>query len=350
MGYFLPEEATLPADTELASQAYERAKEAFQALEFESVRENARTAIRLYKAQIESSGSHEGYVETLHLLAATELFDNQQAAATRAMADAVVFDRRPPSKKLFNPAVQQLHQKVLVAKDRGAVMLRARPGALIWFNGRLRGFASGKITRRPGLYWVRISRPGHAPWLEWVRVHSGQTQTLTTTLRPMEGAESESMRLLREATSQPTPPPELAATAREAGAQQILLVSALAPCEAARCRILINWAAERRWLRRGEALFAGDPAATASQLLGARAPTPSMAGAMGRQPIAVERSCRSDSDCVHGQECEEGRCQRTSSVASKWWFWTIVGVVAAGAAAGVAVPLLLPDAPVIEVK
>jgi hypothetical protein len=69
-----------------------------------------------------------------------------------------------------------------------------------------------------------------------------------------------------------------------------------------------------------------------------------------RPPEAIGGSltrCQADDECEGEDEvCREGRCVIIQTggtrIWEQWWFWTVLGVVVAGAAAGTAAFLLVP--------
>lgn len=345
--YTLPQKPPPAAESPQADALVTKAFKAFQNLDFATVREQVGQALALYKKHIEAGGSTAGYVHALHLLAAAELFDGQQEAALRAMKDAVLFDREPPPKKLFNPTVQQLHEKVLAESDQtGKLRCDSEPAALVFTNGRLAGPSGQALALKPGLQLITVFRPGFNPKTRWVRVRAGQTDQQKLALTKGGPGEPPEVTALRKEVDG-IAPGEATAQARQAsGAEQLILIAARPGCKPASCTVRLRWAAESGWKRTAEASVGDDVDATAKALLEGESTTAAAVGSGDGQT----RTCTMDSQCFMGQKCIGGVCRRAESVTRKWWFWTLIVAAAAGVATAIAVPLTLSDSAVIQVK
>ena len=125
----------------------------------------------------------DGYVKTLHFLAATAHFSGKVKKAFKYMNDAVLFNSNPPDKEIFNPDILRLHQQILAERSpKGKLILESTPPSLVWFNNVLAGLAQGKLEMRSGLYLVKYYRPGYMPRMRWIRVHPHRKRELATTL------------------------------------------------------------------------------------------------------------------------------------------------------------------------
>ncbi|MCC6746993.1 MAG: hypothetical protein IT371_04995 [Deltaproteobacteria bacterium] len=319
-----------------------RAAKSFEMLDLQVAREQAGKALELYKQLMRAGGSAAGYVRAQHLLAAAALFDGDNVAAQRAMADAILFDERPPPKKQFNPTVQQLHAQVMAqAKEAGraTLELRSEPAGLLWLDGAFRGSADGSVSVRPGQHLVLVFRPGHASWTRWLRVDKGQTRAVEAQLSPGGPGEPPLVPSVRQETLAPTPGRAVAQALELLEGRELVVVGAAAGCTPAKCTVTLHWAGASRWLRRREASYTGAAGAAARALLSSEAPGPSPAPSPAPAP--------SPGPC-DGEACPDERPR--VSIWKRWWFWTAIGAGLAGAAVGIAVPLSRPKTPIIEVR
>ncbi|MCA9672584.1 MAG: hypothetical protein KC503_43620 [Myxococcales bacterium] len=327
-----------------AETAYNTAVKAFEMLDFANVRKSAGEALGHYKNLVKAGSGGAGYVKTLHLLAAACLFDGDNAGAFKAMNDAVIFSRTPPSKKRFNPTVQGLYRKV-VAQSRdehaGSLKLSISPPAVIWLNGRFIGPATGTLRARAGLYLIDVYRPGHVPWLKWFRVRVDKTRALTIALKkaPVSGESGLTKLLRREAKSSPGAGVQTALG--RFGGDEIVLLDADPGCTPTRCTVRMRRGKGATWTKSSQTTYTGDAKAAVDALLGGGAGT-QIAGGFGQ--------CTNDTECGPNERCIDAKCSRPSSIVRKWWFWTLIGVAAGGVAAAIAIPLSRPDGPVIEVR
>lgn len=353
LAYPLPVAAPPKKSSKRAAKLVKQAFEGFQMLEFSSVRKKAKKAMKIYKDELKAGAPPANYIEAAHLLAAAELFDGKETEAFKRMNDAVIWDRSPPAKKKFNPTVQALHSKVLAETEHtGSLTLNVKPDALLWLNRRLQGPAHGKIEVRAGLYLARIARPGYATWRLWVRVHPGQNRDIGVQLKKAPTPESPALLALRrEARS--VPGPAVAQLTTDFEADETLLVGAKDGCTPVSCTIMLRWAKGSSWKQQNEIAWRPkDPTATAKMLLAeeAQRTQPSLVPTPSGNPTSKERRCMLDSQCYNNERCSGGVCKRTTSITSKWWFWTIIGVAAAGVVTAIAVPLAQPSNPVIELR
>lgn len=347
-----PPVPTTAVDTQGALEALEQAVEAFQSLDFDRVRQHATAALELLRAEVASGQGGDGYVDALHLLAATEFFDGQQEAAERAMGDAVIFDPRPPAQDRFNPTVQQFHQQVLQQSSVEAhLSVTSSPDALLWLNRRLVGPASETRALRPGLYWVNIYRPGYRPWRDWVRVEPGEPRQLAVTLvadsEQREAALVTATRRRAEGRALPEAASELL---RTEGATELIVVDARPGCGARHCTIVVGHGRAGRWATDTTAPVARPLEATAARLLVGTGWGPPGTGLGADGQGAGLKTCLSDNECPLQLRCRRGVCQHRRSVTRRWWFWTAIGVSAAAVAVGAALPFMLPEKITIEVR
>lgn len=356
--YILPSERTDPAQLERARALLDKALQAYQTLHFDEVRARARRALARFEKVIEADGPVDGYVATLHLLAATNLVDGHKDDAVRAMRDAVVFSQSPPRTDRYNPRIQRLHTRLLTEGEQSTLRLKSAPRALIWLDGKIAGLAEGSIRLRAGRHWIRIFRPGYAPWLEWVRIEPGDANELSPTLSPLPANEAALLTDVRRSTTAEAPNAAVAQASKQLGSKDLIFVGAVEPdCPPTRCAITMHWASDGRWVGVAQSVYSGHPDTVANSLLvkasvPAAGDRPADGFVAGGPPQGDQaRSCVSDGDCGAHQRCADGRCARIVPLTRKWWFWTLVGVAAGGVAASIAVPLATAQgAPVIEIR
>ncbi|MBW2732903.1 MAG: hypothetical protein JRH20_10970 [Deltaproteobacteria bacterium] len=337
--------------TRLARKYLRKAKQSYKVLELDSVRKSAHKALKLYKEEIKRGAKPDGYVETLHYLGAAETVDGNEGAGFKWMNDAYLFIERAPNSKISNPQVQAMYAKVSGADDHiGSLNVQVTPGALLWLNNTLHGAARGKIEIRAGLYLLRIGRPGYLTYEKWMRVRNGKTRDVVIRLQKGPTVEPTTMvQLRKEIESAPGPSTLLLAT--DHGAAEVLVVGAGASCGPSRCPVKMRWARAGSWIQSRNINSTDGPPVVARRLLktddddGATEPR-----SAGLFPIDNALQCRDDVQCLSEQRCINGRCEAAVSVTRKWWFWTIIGVVAAGAGATTAILLTRPENPVLEVR
>jgi hypothetical protein len=341
-----------------AGKLMKKAYKSFQMMEYDKATANAEKALQIEKG-LAKEGRIAGYVEAQHLIAAATFFGGNTGQAQRAMNDAYLADPRPPPKKHFSPQIQDLYKQVAGQAVPGTVRLGSTPpGALIWFHKKLIGAAQGSIRIRAGLYLVRAFLPGHGVYQRWFRVHPHHTRDLLTALKKDGTQESDTMSVLRDEATEEEPGGSLSQVALDAGATETILLTSNKACKPTRCRITACWVKEGRWKQRRRGVFNG---ANAKKLattllgrprLGVTSPTQPKPATFAAVQQADEgyRPCDLDSQCGINEKCVGGRCQAPSSIARKWWFWTLIGVGVAAASVAIVLPLTRPEAPVINVE
>lgn len=158
---------------------------AFENLDFQGAHKYANEALLKFKDNI--STSKDGYVQTLHLIAAIYLLEGNKERAKTTMNDAILFSKEPPSEKKFNPSFQTFYKSVLDGTHnigQGSVKLTCSPKAMVAFNGILHGPAQGLITLRAGSYFVKIYQPGDSPWHKWIQIKPDKITNITVFLSP----------------------------------------------------------------------------------------------------------------------------------------------------------------------
>jgi hypothetical protein len=339
-----------------AAKLLKKALSAYELMEYDKVKAATDEALKIYKEILKGGTADEGYVACLHIIAASALLNGDAKDAFHAMNDAFVYDQRPPSKKQFNPSVQELFEQVRVeSPGKGTVVLGSTPPALVWFNGVLHGLAQGQVRLRAGLYLARFYAPGHIPTQRWIRVSANQTRNLSATLTRDEGAmEDENLQRLREEVLGAEPGPTTNQLTTDYDATELILIVAGKACTEASCTILLRWGKEGSWLRRTKAVYVPKQAdATAATLLGLKPPTvaPPPPPGVTPPPPPTAAACTYDSQCSVNEKCRGGSCARVTPLTHKWWFWTAIVAGAAAISLGVALPLTLkPEPSVIEVK
>lgn len=341
-----------------ADKLMSKAHKDFQMMEYEKAIASAEKALQIYK-DLAKHGKRAGYVEAQHLIAAAAFFGGKSLEAQRAMNDAFLAQAQPPTRR-FSPQIQDLYKQVVGQVSAGTVRLGSTPpGALVWFHGKLIGPAEGSVRIRAGLYLVRGFLPGHKPYQRWFRVHPDQTRDLLIKLRKDGTPESDTMTALREEASGEEPGSTLSQVALDAGATETILLTSAKSCRSTRCRITARWVREGRWWQRRTGVFTGANAeALATALVGRRLPLVASPAAPKPAPYAPVpppvdrgyRACDLDSQCGINEKCVGGRCQAPSSIARKWWFWTLIGAGVAAVSVAIVVPLTRPEAPVINVE
>ncbi len=338
-----------------AAAKLKRAQSAFEMMEYDKVKTLAEDALKLYKDLLKAGASTEGYVASLHLLAATAQLQGDAKESWKHMNDAFLFDQRPPSKKVFSPQVQEFYDQVKNEPPRkGTLTLSSTPPALVFFNGKLFGMARGKATIRAGLYLTRFYLPGYGSRLRWVRVEPNQDRPLGAELERDESPEEENVGELRQEVEAAEPGPATNQAVVDFGAEEVVVVTGGDGCAAqgSRCPVELRWAKEARWIKQGKAEHTvGRADDTAAVLLGERVKTVVTPPPTDpNPPVTPERTCAFDSDCGVKERCKGGRCLVPRRVTRTWWFWTLVGVGVAGITAAIVVPLTGPARPTIEVR
>jgi hypothetical protein len=289
-------------------------------------------------------------VECQHLMAAAALFDGENKKAYKAMYDAILFDPKAPSAKLFSPQVQELYDQVTAEPPgKGFLRLSANTDAMVWFNGSLFGLMRGKAELRGGLYLVRVFRPGYAIWQKWLRVHPGSERELVVVLTKNDSKESDVLPMLRQETAEAVPGQAVQQLALENVATEVILVVAGQGCVESRCPIGLYWAKDDKWVRKVGVVHAGDVQATVEQLLAGEG-LPPLEGVAASANRRTEKGCTLNRDCGIKEKCVAGRCVEDQPVTRTWWFWTIVGGVAAGVVLAIAIPVATRQGPILEVR
>jgi len=346
-----PEPADRKSQERHGNKLLKKAFAAYDLMEYGQVNTLANEALQIFKGLLREvpTESGEGFLTCLHLLAASALLQGESRSAVQFMNDAVIFDPRPPSKRVFSPAVQELYEQVRAEPPApGTVVLESSPKALVWFNGALQ-VASGRVALRAGLYLVRFYAPGCTPSQRWVRVQSQQERTIKVSLTADGQPEAELVVRLREEARSPEPGPAIVQAALDLSADEVLLVSSVDDtCVASKCELRLDWLKEGRWHRRQQASFSKQAEVTAAALRGATLPASAPA------PFSLTsdglRACTLDNQCLMDERCRDGRCVRPRMVTRTWWFWTLVGAATAGVVLAIALPLTRPQGPVIEVR
>lgn len=338
-----------------AAAKLKRAQSAFEMMEYDKVKTLAEDALKLYKDLLKAGAPTEGYVASLHLLAASAQLQGDAKEAYRYMNDAFLFDEKAPSKKVFSPQVQEFFDQVKnEPPKRGTLTLSSKPAGLVFFNGKLFGLARGKATLRAGLYLVRAYLPGHASKLRWVRVEPHQDRAFSVELEADQSPEEENLAKLREEVKAAEPGPATNQAVVDYGADEVVVVTGGDGCGAqgSRCPVELRWAKEARWIKQRKAEHVvGRADDTAAALLGQPVKKLVVSPPPGDNPaLPTERSCNFDSDCGVKERCRSGRCAEPRRVTRTWWFWTLVGVGVAGITAAIVVPLTQPPRPTIEVR
>ena len=340
-----------------AARLLKKAHSAYELMEYDKVKAATDEALKIYKELLKGGTADAGYVACLHMVAASAQLQGEAKEAFRAMNDAFVYDQQPPSKKQFNPSVQELFEQVRVeSPGKGTVVLGATPPSLVWFNGVLHGLAEGKARLRAGLYLARFFAPGHIPTQRWIRVTANQTRNLSATLTRDEGAiEDENLQRLREEAKGAEPGPTTNQLTTDHEATELVLLVTGKACTEARCTILLRWAKDGSWLRRSKAVYAANQAdSAAAVLLGLKppaAPPSPVPGVTPPPPPPSATPCTYDSQCSVNEKCKGGYCARVTPLTHKWWFWTAIVAGAAAVSLSVALPLTLqPQPSVIEVR
>jgi hypothetical protein len=357
LAYFapeLPEPADLKAKEKQASKLMKKAFASFDLMEYDKVKTTAGEALKIYKDLLKHhpGASPEGYLTCLHLMAASASLNGDTKEAFQTMSDAVIFDPRPPSKKVFNPAVQELYEQVRAeAPAQGTVVMQSATPAMVWFNGNLHGLAAGKASLKAGLYLARFYAPGFSPTQRWIRVQAHQEKPLKVTLESDPQPENENVARLRDEARAAEPGPAVSQASLDLGADEVILLAAAKTCVVGKCNVRLAWLKDGRWYRRRLAGYAGQPEVTAAALTGAKvAPTvPTVVGQPGVTPDTT-RGCNMDNECPMDERCKSGRCVRPRSITRTWWFWTLVGAATVGVTLAIVLPLTRPSGPVIEVR
>jgi hypothetical protein len=349
LGYPLPRRSPPEELTAKANRLLEQATQAREQADGGLLQSKAKAAMQSQKKLIKQGGPAPGYVQALQLYAEGALREKDRVEAIKALQDALLFDRQAPL-DTFSPKLKSLHHELQsgsLATPNGTVKIATTPGALLFLNGRFMGRAKGNHNLPIGLYLIYIYRPGYLPWHHWYRVRPNQERELTIALSPDEAAAGDTTQDLRlEAAA--TAPGNAVSSARSLfSADEVVLVAAASSCSVGRCPIQLRWAQGSSWKAQTDVIHRNDARQSAEDLLRSGGPTPPTGlGGVG-SGINV---CTLHSQCPKKHRCINNRCVQSSPLSEKWWFWTIVGVVAAGAATGLAVGLTRPERPIIEIR
>ena len=360
---FPPQAAPSKKELREVKRLHGLVKRAFGQMSYAKVDKLAGKLRDLEKDLLKKGRRAKGYVKTLHFLAATAHFAGRVKKAFKFMNDAVLFDNSPPKKEIFNPDILRLHQRVLAERSAvGKLTLTSKPSGLIWFNNVLAGLAEGTLQKPAGLYMVKYYRPGHMPRMRWIRIKPNRKRKLDTVLNLDASPEMEVVGQLRVEAAAKEPGAVVQKLTLEQAAIHVAVVGAKEGCNATRCTINVSWAEEDTWRQKKSALLKGDLHELALKLIpkvklrtdlldegDEDKPKKPKKPKKPMNPLLVS-ACITSSQCAAHHRCENGRCIKFTSVTRKWWFWTIVGAVAVGAVVGIAVPLGMPDNPVIEVQ
>jgi len=369
---YFPFPASPPPSKRSVRKAVKLRKQLRRAFDQMAYAKAARLADKLRdieKDMMKRGRGSKGYVAALHYLAAIAQSNDKIKKSFKYMNDAVLFNNKPPSKATFNPEVLRLHQRVMAERSAaGKLTLESSPAGLIWFNNTLEGLAVGKLKKPAGLYLVRYFRPGHIPRKRWVRVKAHRERDLATVLNKDESPEPEIIGQLRKDAKGKDPGDTIKKLALEQASIHVVLVGATRGCKPDKCTISVAWAEEDVWKLKKKARLKGDVKKVALSLmpelkLRATQPDEDEQQEIARQKAEKEKKrrklaatpltvsqCITNSQCPARHKCEAGRCVKHVPVTKKWWFWTIVGAAVVGATVGIAVPLSMPDSPVIEVR
>jgi hypothetical protein len=344
-----PDPPVAKAKEKQAQKSLEKVLRAFENMEYDKVGELSNDALQQYKQLLKDGVGKEGYVQCQHLMAAAALFEGASKKAFKAMFDAILFDSKAPSTKLFSPQVQELFDQVTAEPPaKGTLRLSSVPEAMVWFNGVLHGPMRGKAALRAGLYLARVYRPGYSVWQKWLRVHASQERDLAVALTKMEAPESGVLKSLRQETAEEVPGQGVQQLALENVATEVILIVAGQGCTETRCPLGLYWSKDDKWIRKVGGTYAGNVPAAVDQLLtGAGLPPVHLVVA----PTGVSgQACTLDSQCAMKEKCRSGRCVYERPVTRTWWFWTIVGAVAVGTTLAIAIPVATRQGPVLEVR
>ena len=331
-----------------AERWFKRLRTAYEFMEYDKVLKYADETLKALRALLAAGQESDDYVRALHFCAAAALLEGDETAAAQFMNDAVLFDPRAPSAKLFNPSVQELYRRVRTQKPAmGTVEVSTSPPALIWFNGRLHGLAEGKVTLPAGTYLVRGYLPGYASVFRWLKVTAGEEQSFSTSLPEDASSVEETIPKLREEATGSEPGATINQAGLDLGVRQLILITAGADCSSDRCPMELHWVKKAKWARRTKATYTGRADRVAALLLGLSLETPSsgptLAGGAGG-------TCTADSQCAAKHRCTDGRCTEIKPLTRTWWFWSLVGVATVGATLAIVLPLTSGERPVIEVR
>jgi hypothetical protein len=312
-----------------------RGEERFQAglalydgLEFKKAEAAFLDAARELRSAIERGGQPRGYVRTLHYLGASCLFDSRKAAALSHFSDAIAFaPSERPDAKVFSPEVVAAFDEAgRAARGTLKVSLRGNEVGEVIVNRRWRGVSPVALTGlAPGHQLVEVRRAGRAPVLLWKKISAGGEATAEVELSLPESqaayrsAEASALKELAEGK----PGAGVASLLGLLQAGAVVLVSRQDGTTRA------AWAEGGAWTRRYQGkVEEGREPVFAEGLLAAG---------------AVASGCQSSSECVAGEACSSGRCVAGASgstpIYRRWWFWTAIGAVAAGATVGLVVGL-----------
>jgi hypothetical protein len=352
LAYLAPQDSddkTSKAKEKAADRLFKRLRSAYEFMEYDKVLKHADETLKALRALLATGRESDDYLRALHFCAAAALLQGDEATAAQFMNDAILFDPRAPSSKLFNPSVQELHRRVSARRPaKGTVVVSTSPPALLWSNGRLQGLAEGKVILPAGSYLLRAYLPGYTSVYRWLTVTAGEEQSFGASLSEDVASEEEGMQKLRAEATGSEPGAAVNQAGLDLGVKQLILITAGSDCSSERCPMELHWARDAKWERKARATYAGRADLVAASLLG-----PSLEASPSSSPalLGVGGRCTADSQCGARQRCSDGRCAAVKPFTRTWWFWSLVGVATVGATVGVVLAFTSGgERPVIEVR
>jgi hypothetical protein len=224
----------------------------------------------------------------------------------------------PYPKGSLSPEMERfvaLTRRSLDSKAPGTLSVDARVGARVWVDGVARGKAPLTVQLAPGLHHLRVAHPGSRPQGVLQRVSSGTVARAKVYLRLLSPAERLARLRATRAAGKPITLAQLSALddPRLAGRLWLQLQSRAGTPRRATLRSL-----------------SGTDARTALRCAGPT--TAAIAGCLDGKLRELERPTSRPNSTTK-------RVASSAPFYKRWWFWAIVGGVAAGAATGLAVGL-----------
>ncbi len=306
-----------PSPSDEGDKLFAQGREAYDNLDFDAANK-ALTEAAVYFIKRPNAAKAEQLAEIFLFLGASELQNGAKAAALKEFARALQMNPAlAPDPKYFGNDVQMAFataQKEMSKRPKGVLTVESEPaGAEVEAFGLAYGMTPiGDIELPAGRYMVRVTRPGFAPGAAFPEVIGGQTADVKI---PLEGApdyvaaRARAEKLIgRQAFATDALPPGAVDVAKTMRSRYLVMVAVTTGAQAKPTMELQVWNANTSDRLTGIKFDSNgyETAAEAVHVFIARPEAAIAAAGTAVQPSGDE------------------------PVFKKWWFWTAVGVVAAG--------------------
>ncbi len=361
------------ASVEEAHKLLADGKEQYDNLELDAAIEALTQAREELRKSVGRMGAGKEYVEILLFIGASHILSGDSELSAEAFREVAMFDKRKTlDSKMFPPSMIEIFNATkseVAASPVGMMQMKSNPSASeVYLNGVYKGITPLTLIKVPeGSHFLRIERDGYLPWGQLVDFFATHEEKVEATLQASPGLaqfKKNTKTLLGDLDDDP-PKKALVKFGQWLGVDRLVIVEVkqrkeeisaeavmiqVEPPKKLAFRTATFNITNSGFLSRGDAFF--------SSLYRKVKMPPVAAGDPKRDtgPRVAVASCNSDSDCATGEICDSSSNQcipyapEGDQIYEKWWFWTIVGGVAAvGAGAGLLTWYLLqPEQGAIE--